>query len=113
MGDPAAAAGKAKPASALSESEDACSLSSSDMSAVETIAFDAQSARESEYHVFGLICESKYSAAMIYFRQKHRVRWIMSPAVSEDDDVKVVLDIYCKLVAERGENIFVLTTQDV
>ena len=43
--DPAAAAGKAKPASALSESEDACSLSSSDMSAVETVAFDAQSAR--------------------------------------------------------------------
>ena len=43
--DPAAAAGKPKPASALSESEDACSLNSSDMSAVETIAFDAQSAR--------------------------------------------------------------------
>ena len=88
----------------MSESEDTFSLNSSDISAVETIAFDAQSARESEYHIFGLICESKYSAAMIYFRQKHRVRWIMRPALSEDDDIKVVLDIYCKLVAERGES---------
>ena len=44
--DPAAATGKAKHASAaLSESEDACSLNSSEMSAVETVAFDAQSAR--------------------------------------------------------------------
>ena len=44
--DPATAAGKAKHASvSQSESEDACSLNSSDMSAVETIAFDAQSAR--------------------------------------------------------------------
>ena len=44
--DPAAAAGKSKHVSAaLSESEDACSLNSSEMSAVETVAFDAQSAR--------------------------------------------------------------------
>ena len=44
--DPAAASGKAKPGSmALSESEDACSLNSSDMSSVETVAFDAQSSR--------------------------------------------------------------------
>ena len=60
--------------------------------------------RESEYHVFGLICESKYSAAMTYFRQKHRVRWMTCPTLSEDDDVKAVVDIYCRLVAERGES---------
>lgn len=60
--------------------------------------------RESEYHVFGLICESKYSAAMTYFRQKHRVRWMTCPTPSEDDDVKAAVDIYCRLVAERGES---------
>ena len=60
--------------------------------------------RESEYHVFGLICESKYSAAMTYFRQKHKVRWMTCPTLSEDDDVKAVVDVYCRLVAERGES---------
>ena len=54
--------------------------------------------------MFGLICESKYSAAMTYFRQKHRVRWMLGPPLSEDDDVKAAVDIYCRLVAERGES---------
>ena len=60
--------------------------------------------RESEYHVFGLICESKFSAAMTYFRQKHRIRWMTGQTASEDDDVKAAVDIYCRLIAERGES---------
>jgi hypothetical protein len=83
---------------------------------VDTIAFDASSRRESEYHVFGLVCEAKYSAAMAYFRQTHRFRWMTTlneeedeaaaagKAATDEDDVRTVVNIYCKIVAERGES---------
>ncbi len=94
---------------------DLCSLNSSEISAVETIAFDAQSLRESEYHVFGLVCEAKYSAAMTYYRQRHKSRWMEEGAtggggggrhviVTDEDDVRGVVSIYCRISAESGES---------
>lgn len=124
-----------------------CSLNSSEISQLETINFEAQSLRESEYHVFGLVCEYKYSAVLTYYRQKHRPRWMKAVGAEggagaqefvrfneHDDDVTNIIDIYCRILVDRGESksidsssslmlplmnlsfpsdIFVLTTMDL
>jgi hypothetical protein len=87
--------------------EDLCSLNSSEISAVETVLFEASSRRESEYHVYGLVCEQKYSAVMVYYRQQHLTRWIPNAHANEKKDAEIVDDIltlYCQILAERGES---------
>ena len=88
---------------------------------METIRFEAASKRESEYHVFGLVCEMKWAQAVAYFRQQHRPKWLLAHAQSggqqavaqpahlataEDtlEDAKEIVYIYCKISAERGES---------
>ena len=105
------------------EAAELCSLNSSEISTVETVLFEAQTRRESEYHVFGLVCEAKWDAAMVYYKQQHKTRWggaasgVVGASATEsffllhdDDENKVVaeeiLALYCQILAERGESEF-------
>ena len=71
--------------------------------------------RESEYHVFGLVCETKWSLAMAYFRQQHLPKWGPGQgpearahrnvgAGPDEEDVATIMRIYCQILAERGES---------
>eukprot|EP00095_Tigriopus_kingsejongensis_P010905 maker-scaffold348_size200312-snap-gene-1.16 protein:Tk10905 transcript:maker-scaffold348_size200312-snap-gene-1.16-mRNA-1 annotation:"AT27402p" len=88
------------------------SLNSSEISTSETILFEAQSKRESEYHVFGLLCERKWASVLAYYRQQHRGKWTKNQSTSEEDDLTAILHIYCQILSERGENIFAVTVSD-
>lgn len=80
------------------------SLNSSEISTAETILFEAQSKRESEYHVFGLLCEEKWASVLAYYRQQHKAKWTKNQSSSEEDDLTAILHIYCQILAERGES---------
>ena len=84
------------------------SLNSSEISAVETIRFEAQTRRESEYHVYGLVCEKKWTSAMAYFARQHQSRWgnVNNAASTAEENVLAVLGIFCAIHAEKGESKF-------
>lgn len=96
--------------------------------------FEANSYRESEYHIFGLLCEQKWAGVLAYFRGAHRSKWGTvkigagasssdmifaggavskesgaNPYMSEvehEEDIQEILGIYCKILVERGESEF-------
>lgn len=85
--------------------DDLCSLNSSEISAVETVLFEASSRRESEYHVYGLVCEEKFASAMVYYKKQHLSRWMQQPSPKRDTEVvNAILSLHCQILAERGES---------
>ncbi len=90
------------------------SMDSSEISAAENVNFEARNRRESEYHVFGLVCETKWSLAVAYFRQQHLPKYGPGIAGSrscvgwsvDEEDVANIVKIYCQILAERGESTY-------
>jgi len=121
----AAAAAAATDDDDQSAAEDLVSIDSGEVSAAETVEFEARNRRESEYHVFGLICERKWTLAVAYYRRQHQRRWgggggggssgaggggvvvsrpLMGLAADQHvDDVEVIMKLYCQILAEKGE----------
>jgi len=92
-----------------STAEDLVSLDSGEVSAAETVEFEARNRRESEYHIYGLLCERKWTLAAVYYRRHHVRRWGVGTTYSgldsgkDADDAEAVMKIYCQILAERGE----------
>ena len=108
-------------------------LGNSDTSSVYarllSFRFEANSYRESEYHIFGLLCEQKWSQVLAYFRGAHRSKWgtvklgggapsadlifgggavakegVVPSEAECEEDIQEILGIYCKILVERGES---------